>query len=430
MNNYQKIEFDFKKGFFSGVKKIKELPKFHKFMTYLWILGPFIYLIERDPADLWLTSISIAFLFRCYIKKDWRWSGQLWFIFAFLLWMISLLAALSGPYDSYSFFQGFVWIRFPIYVAAAQVWLGQDRDIRITMFISIFIGMILMCLILILEILVEGPKERLTWPYGDLVPGSYLAKVSLPIFCVLIYTMINNFNKNSILSLFSVLLSLFLIFLSGERGNFLIRFFSGILSIFSTNVKKSKIIKSFFVLLIFLTTSYFLVLSFNKKIVDRYTNHFFKSIPIINITDDNPYWGAWRSGIQQGLQKPILGLGPSSSRKHCSKMLEQDTSWLPGKNYCGNHPHNFYIQLFAETGIIGLIFGTLMFYFIFYTCFSGRNNIPQCPMISISYIIPLAFFFPLQQTGSFFGQWGNLFIWFPIGFCMAQIQDYKSIFKK
>ena len=81
------------------------------------------------------------------------------------------------------------------------------------MFISIFIGMILMCLILILEIFVEGPKERLTWPYGDLVPGSYLAKVSLPIFCVLIYTMINNFNKNSILSLFSVLLSLFLIFL-------------------------------------------------------------------------------------------------------------------------------------------------------------------------------------------------------------------------
>ena len=208
------------KSFFNGVKKIKALPKFHKFMTYLWILGPFIYLIERDPADLWLTSISIAFLFRCYIKKDWRWSGQLWFIFAFLLWIISLLAALSGPYDSYSFFQGFVWIRFPIYVAAAQVWLGQDRDIRITMFISIFIGMILMCLILILEILVEESKRKINMAYGDLVPGSYLAKVSLPIFCVLIYTMINNFNKNSILSLFSVLLSLFLIFLSGERGKF------------------------------------------------------------------------------------------------------------------------------------------------------------------------------------------------------------------
>ena len=103
--------------------------------------------------------------------------------------------------------------------------------------------------------------------------------------------MINHFNKKSIFSLFSVSLSLFLIFLSGERGNFLIRFFSGILSIFSSNVKKFKIFKFFFVLLIFLTSSYFFVLSFNKKLVDRYTNHFFKSIPLININDDNPYWG-------------------------------------------------------------------------------------------------------------------------------------------
>ena len=23
-------------------------------MTFFWLIGPFIYLIERDPADLWL----------------------------------------------------------------------------------------------------------------------------------------------------------------------------------------------------------------------------------------------------------------------------------------------------------------------------------------------------------------------------------------
>ena len=119
MNNYQKIELDLKNGFFNGIKKIKTLPKFQMFMTYLWILGPFIYLIERDPADLWLTSISIAFLFRCYIKKDWRWSGQLWFMSAFLLWLISLLAALRAI-RFILFFSRFCWIRFPIYVAAAR----------------------------------------------------------------------------------------------------------------------------------------------------------------------------------------------------------------------------------------------------------------------------------------------------------------------
>jgi O-antigen ligase len=172
------------------------------------------------------------------------------------------------------------------------------------------------------------------------------------------------------------------------------------------------------------------LLGFNRYYYDRYVTHFFKSIPIINTSNDNPYWGTWRSGIQQGLIKPVIGLGPSSSRKHCKTLPQKKIDWLPGKNYCGNHPHNYYIQIFAETGLVGLTLGMLMFYFLFNTCYKGRISNPKCPITSICYIIPLAFFFPFQQTGSFFGQWGNLFIWFPIGFCVAQIQDYKSIFKK
>ena len=44
-------------------------------------------------------------------------------------------------------------------------------------------------------------------------------------------------------------------------------------------------------------------------------------------------------------------------------------------------------------------------------------------MISIAFIIPLGLFFSLQQFGSFFGQWGNLFIWFAIGFALSQVQN-------
>ena len=151
-------EFDIKESFNLGLLKIKQQSKFQKFMTYFWILGPFIYLIERDPADLWLTIISTIFLIRCIVKKDWYWSGQLWFVFAILLWMTGLFSSLIGPYKAFSFFEGFVWIRFPLYAAAAQVWLGRDNDIRTAMFFSILTGMIVMCFILIAEIIIEGPK--------------------------------------------------------------------------------------------------------------------------------------------------------------------------------------------------------------------------------------------------------------------------------
>ena len=77
-------DFDLNSSFYDGLNKINKLSRFQKFMTYFWILGPLIFLIERDPADLWLTLISTIFLIRCFYKKEWHWAGQLWFIFAVL----------------------------------------------------------------------------------------------------------------------------------------------------------------------------------------------------------------------------------------------------------------------------------------------------------------------------------------------------------
>ena len=58
----------------------------------------------------------------------------------------------------------------------------------------------------------------------------------------------------------------------------------------------------------------------------------------------------------------------------CKDLNTDLPSWLPGKNYCSNHPHNFYIQLFAETGIIGLILGSFMFLSIISHCYKSRSQ--------------------------------------------------------
>ena len=55
-------ELDFYSSWNNGLNKIKNMAGFDKAMTIFWLLGPFIYLIERDPADLWLTLICIFFL--------------------------------------------------------------------------------------------------------------------------------------------------------------------------------------------------------------------------------------------------------------------------------------------------------------------------------------------------------------------------------
>ena len=43
-------------------------------------------------------------------------------------------------------------------------------------------------------------------------------------------------------------------------------------------------------------------------------------------------------------------------------------------------------------------------------------------MAATAFVIPFGLFFPMQQFGSFYGQWGNLFIWFAVGFALSQVQ--------
>ena len=124
-------ELNFSESWKIGWDKINSLSKLDKYMIVFWFFGPFIYLIERDPADLWLTLICLIFLTRCIKRKDWSWVNQIWFKSALALWIFGLFSAVTGPDPFFSFQQSFVWIRFPLYAAAAQVWLAKDRDIRV-----------------------------------------------------------------------------------------------------------------------------------------------------------------------------------------------------------------------------------------------------------------------------------------------------------
>ena len=481
-----------------GWGKIQKFSKLDRYMTIFWFLGPFIYLIERDPADLWLTLIGLVFLIRSFVRKEWNWSKQIWFKLAIAFWLSSLVSASLSLDPIYSLSQGIPWIRFPLYAAAAQAWLGKHRDLRLLMFISIIFGLLIMNGILLAETIVE-PKLRLSWPYGDTIPGVYIAKLGLPIIGTLL---ILNLRKANFLSFVFIIFSITMTLLTGERTHFVLlvcacflcsifwspRFFNYFIffiTVLSIIIGVSLLRPNTTDRLISLSTKIVLYTFKNenthylvnnniltsgtktgpvwdkrtidikkstaqintymskfmtkkefqrynsKTLPDKEFNEILERLGKFKRFDINSYWGAWRGGIQQGLDRPVLGIGPSNTRKTCKNLANDQYEWLPGKNYCGNHPHNFYIQMFAETGLIGLFLGTLMIISIIMTCYKARKHNASCPMLAIAFIIPLGLFFPLQQFGSFFGQWGNLFIWFAVGFAMSQVQNFniKNNFK-
>ena len=45
----------------------------------------------------------------------------------------------------------------------------------------------------------------------------------------------------------------------------------------------------------------------------------------------------------------------------------------------------------------------------------GREHV----ITATAFIVPLGFFFPLQSTADFFGQWNNIFMWSAIALALA-----------
>ena len=87
------LNLNFSQKIRNSTKKFEELNLFHKIMTIFWLIGPFIYLIERSPADIWLTLISIIFLIRSIVLKDWEWINYFWVKCTFIFWIICIISS-------------------------------------------------------------------------------------------------------------------------------------------------------------------------------------------------------------------------------------------------------------------------------------------------------------------------------------------------
>jgi O-antigen ligase len=111
----------------------------------------------------------------------------------------------------------------------------------------------------------------------------------------------------------------------------------------------------------------------------------------------------FKTAFKMFLDNPLFGKGPNTFRIFCDHK-----DYNINEFSCSTHPHNIYIQLLAETGLIGFSFIAIFFVYIFFNLLRILID-PVESFLCLSVFINL---FPLATTGNFFNNWTSIIYYF------------------
>lgn len=262
--------------------------------------------------------------------------------------------------------------------------------------------------------------------------GSYLSRLT-PIFLGLSIFVYGNNKIKIIFILFLVLQIDIIVILSGERSSIFYIFLSTL--IISILIKRWKIYRLIAFGISMIVSTY--IITSNAQVKERVilktidqTKIFSEKINTFSIQHQVIYSTAFKIFKDN----KIIGIGPKMFREKCKiKKYKTYTDEDGSVDGCQSHPHNSYIQLLVETGILGFMliisfFIILNLYFIRHLFLMIRKRIYLISDYNICFLSAVYInLWPIVPTGSFFNNWLSIIYFLPLGFFLPLLKssDYK-----
>ena len=274
-----------------------------------------------------------------------------------------------------------------------------------------------------------NPSRKLGGPFGDeLIAGGYIQRFSLFAFFVLPFF----FNIRSKKILFFVVPFLFVVFslgiiLSGNRmPMILFLFLMCLIILFQKNTRK------YFLLFVFIfSVISFLAFNFNEKIKNNYSNLYMQistmTLSLINKNLDDKtapqYIKEFSSFYNTWLINKYVGGGIKNFRYYCHirPNIKKDSKFI-----CNMHPHNYYLEILTESGLVGFLILIISFSIILkktlYDKYLSRLNLQNNNTIIPFIFLFIVEIFPIKSTGSFFTTGNTTYLFLIIGILIALVR--------
>jgi O-antigen ligase len=415
---------------------------FFHFLTLLIVLLPGFLITGPFLPDFTVSIISIFFIIYCIKKKKYKYFNNFFFkIFIFFyLWIV--ICSLLSNNILFSLETSIFYVRFAIFSLAIFFFLEKDKKLLIKLFFSTAIFF----LILIFDSLFQyfNNFNILGWALSDdgrvssffgkeLILGSYFSRL-LPFFFGLYFININFFKKNKILNYFFfiiLLLSVFCIFISAERSSIFFFFISFFPLMFLLSKNRLIVFFAIIIMLLFFLISYI----YQNKTYHRLVNHTASQLENsklekkLNIFDYAPvaYRDLYNTAFNMFVNNKFSGIGPKVFRVEC-----KNNKYNAGLSSCNTHPHHTYLQLLAETGLVGFLTIFIIFLFLIYNFmkhlfFKMKNKMLFSDSQLCFFSMILITLSPLNPSGNFFGNWLNVIYYLPVGFILYNLNKKNRL---
>ena len=372
----------------------------------------------------------------------------IFFLFAFYLFTavyndLSFIINDAYPSGYDTILKSLFYLKYLIlYLVVRFLFEGEIVNIKI-FFISCTICSLFVCFDIFYQFIfgadifgysvVEG-NRKLSGPFGDeLIAGGFIQRFSIFSFFIL---PIFYANKPKKISMFLIPLLFFIfitgIIFSGNRMPFLLFIFTiTMILIFQKNTRKY-----FLPFIIISSIIFFTLYNFNPKIRDNFSSFYFNLYKMTSIlltkdfqNEHTPqYLREFSTFYDTWLLNKYIGGGIKNFRYYCHIRPNADTS---SGFKCNMHPHNYYLEILTETGLIGFSITLLIFTITLYLSIFKKYFLKSYSENSNT-IVPFMFLFlteifPIKSTGSFFTTGNATYIFLIMAITITLARKYNLI---